>query len=149
MSMISRQRKTSTRLVAATQNARVTVPRLGRRCLREGIPIGIILVRRRERRPFSNDQVALIETFADQATIAIENARLFEAEKQRTAALANANRDLSEREATFRRLVASNILGIFIWDFDGGILEANDEFLRLVNYDREDPAAGRIRWEVI
>ena len=67
--------------------------------LREGIPIGIILVRRRERRPFSDDQIALIETFADQAAIAIENARLFEAEKQRTRALADANRDLSEREA--------------------------------------------------
>jgi hypothetical protein len=43
--------------------------------------------------------------------IAIENVRLFEAEKQRTLALAQANRDLAEREAKIRRLVDSNIIG--------------------------------------
>jgi PAS domain S-box-containing protein len=53
---------------------------------------------------------------------------------------------LREREAKIRRLVDSNIIGIFIWDFDGRIVEANDEFLRMVNYDREDLASGRIRW---
>jgi PAS domain S-box-containing protein len=99
-----------------------------------------------EVRPFSDQQIALLETFADQAVIAIENARLFESEKQRSLALAHANRDLAEREAKIRRLVDSNIIGIFIWDFDGRILEANDEFLRMVGYDREDLVSGRIRW---
>jgi GAF domain-containing protein len=64
--------------------------------LRQGTPIGIILARRMEIRPFSDNQIALLETFADQAVIAIENVRLFEAEKQRTLALAHANRDLAE-----------------------------------------------------
>ena len=64
--------------------------------LRKGTPIGIILARRMEIRPFSDKQIALLETFADQAVIAIENVRLFEAEKQRTLALAHANRDLAE-----------------------------------------------------
>jgi GAF domain-containing protein len=60
--------------------------------LREGTPIGVILIRRMEIRPFHEKQIALLETFADQAVIAIENVRLFEAEKQRTLALAHANR---------------------------------------------------------
>jgi PAS domain S-box-containing protein len=53
---------------------------------------------------------------------------------------------LRESEAKIRRLVDSNIIGIFVWDFDGRILEANDEFLRMVDYDREDLVSGRIRW---
>jgi PAS domain S-box-containing protein len=57
-----------------------------------------------------------------------------------------AEQALRERETKIRRLVDSNIIGIFIWDFDGRILEANDEFLRMVNYDREDMVSGRIRW---
>src|SRR5580692_13004669 len=57
--------------------------------LREGAPIGVILMRRWEVRLFSAKQIALLENFAD---IAIENARLFEAEKQRSLALAQAHR---------------------------------------------------------
>src|ERR1700754_515634 len=53
---------------------------------------------------------------------------------------------LRESEAKIRRLVDSNIIGIFVWDFDGRILEANDEFLRMVSYGREDLVSGRIRW---
>jgi PAS domain S-box-containing protein len=53
---------------------------------------------------------------------------------------------LRDREAKIRRLVDSNIIGIFIWDFDGRIIEANDEFLRMVSYDREDLVSSRIRW---
>jgi PAS domain S-box-containing protein len=53
---------------------------------------------------------------------------------------------LREREAKIRRLVDANIIGIFIWDLEGRIIEANDAFLRIVGYDREDLALGRMRW---
>ena len=53
---------------------------------------------------------------------------------------------MRESEAKIRRLVDANIIGIFIWDLDGRIIEANDAFLRMVGYDREDLAAGRMRW---
>jgi PAS domain S-box-containing protein len=100
--------------------------------LREGIPIGIILVRRMEVRPFSGKQIALLETFADQAAIAIENARLYN--------------DLQEREARIRRLVDSNIIGIYIGDSRGRIIEANNAFLEMLGYGHDDVVSGRVRW---
>src|SRR5208337_15834 len=117
---------------------------LGIPLMRERTLIGGILFRRWEVRPFSDDQIALLESFADQAAIAIENVRLFEAEKQRSLALAQANRDLAEREAKIRRLVDANIIGIFIWTIDGRFIEANDAFLRMVGYDREDLISDRV-----
>jgi len=53
---------------------------------------------------------------------------------------------LREREAKIRRLVDANIVGVFIWDVEGRIIEANDAFLNLVGYTREDLACGRLRW---
>jgi signal transduction histidine kinase len=55
--------------------------------IREGRALGAILVRRAEVRPFEQTNIALLTTFADQAAIAIENVRLFEAEQERTRQL--------------------------------------------------------------
>jgi two-component system, NtrC family, sensor kinase len=64
--------------------------------LRHGEALGEIQVSRREPGGFSNDEIALIETFADQAVIAIENTRLFEAEQTRTREVTERTRELSE-----------------------------------------------------
>jgi PAS domain S-box-containing protein len=57
-----------------------------------------------------------------------------------------AEQALREREAKIRRLVDANIIGIFIWDLDGRIIEANDALLRMVGYDHNDIVSGRMRW---
>jgi PAS domain S-box-containing protein len=60
--------------------------------------------------------------------------------------LATLQGELEERKAKIRRLFDANIIGIFLWDVEGRILEANEAFLRIIGYDREDLAAGRVRW---
>jgi signal transduction histidine kinase len=62
--------------------------------IREGVAIGTIALRRTEAQRFTERQVALLQTFADQAVIAIENVRLFEAEQQQTRKLAKSLEDL-------------------------------------------------------
>jgi signal transduction histidine kinase len=62
--------------------------------LRQGIPIGVLTLTRSEVRPFTDKQIELVTAFADQAAIAIENVRLFEAEQQRTQELTTSLEDL-------------------------------------------------------
>ena len=81
-------------------------------------------------RAFAPARIAVLKLLASQAAISLENTRLY--------------RDLEQREAKIRRLVDANIIGIFIWDFEGQIIEANDAFLRIVGYDRKDLVAGRL-----
>jgi PAS domain S-box-containing protein len=81
---------------------------------------------------FTPARISVLELLASQAAISLENARLYN--------------DLGEREARIRRLVDSNIIGIVIWNFQGRIIEANEAFLDIVGYAREDLVSGRLRW---
>ena len=61
-------------------------------------------------------------------------------------AIREAERELQKREAKIRRLVDANIVGVLIAELDGPIIEANDAFLQMVGYSRDDLTSGRLRW---
>jgi PAS domain S-box-containing protein len=81
---------------------------------------------------FTSARITLLKAPASQVATSLENAQLC--------------CELTESEAKFGRLLDSNIVGICTWDLDGRVLEANEMFLRLVGYDRDDLISGRLRW---
>jgi GAF domain-containing protein len=127
-----RQRFSGTRTVLATP------------LLREGIPIGAIHIRRMDVRPFTDKQIRLLETFADQAVIAIENVRLFQELKE----------SLEQQTATSEILgvIASSPTDIqpvldIIAENAAKLCGADDAVIRRVEGDNLSPAAhfGSIR----
>jgi PAS domain S-box-containing protein len=83
-------------------------------------------------RVFTPNRIAVLKLLASQAAISLENTYLYS--------------DLAEREAKIRRLVDANIIGIFIWNLQGQIEEANQAFLKMVGYDQADLVSGSVRW---
>jgi PAS domain S-box-containing protein len=81
---------------------------------------------------------------AYQALAHIEDLKIQVAEREK--AEAEVRELASGLEAKIRRLVEANVVGIVMWNLEGAITEANDAFLRMVQYDREDLASGRVRW---
>jgi PAS domain S-box-containing protein len=80
---------------------------------------------------FNAGRLAVLNFLASQAAISLENSQLY--------------KEVAEREGQVRRLVDSNVIGVVIWDLDGRLIDANDAFLRMVQYDRADLEAG-LRW---
>jgi PAS domain S-box-containing protein len=81
---------------------------------------------------FTPARIAVLNVLVSAAAISLENSLLY--------------RELQEREAKIRRLVDANIVGVLISNREGLILEANDAFLQMVMYAREDVTSGRLRW---
>jgi len=123
------------------QRSQLTAP-----LLREGQAIGVLTVHRYEQRPYTDSQIALLEMFADQAVIAIENARLFEELEQRNAQLTDA---LEQQTATAEvlRVIASKPTDLqpvlsAIAETAARVCETDDATIRLVDGDHFVNAAN-------
>ena len=79
--------------------------------LREGVPLGAIMVRRKEVQPFSDKQIEILKTFADQAVIAIENVRLFTEIQERTRELEQSLEEVGALSEVSRAVSSSLDLG--------------------------------------
>jgi PAS domain S-box-containing protein len=102
-------------------------------CLKDSTLIGMLYLENNlTTHAFTQSRMVLLKFLASEAAISLENIRLYG--------------ELQEREAKVRRLVDSNIIGIFTWRFDGRIIDGNEAFLRMVGYDRDDLDSGRLRW---
>src|SRR5437588_3001761 len=97
----------------------------------DGRLFGTICVRDNKRNEYSEAYLKLLLHFRD----------LLQADLKSFVTL---HGQIEQQEAKIRRLVDANIIGIIIWDLEGRILEANDAFLRLGGYDREDLISGRL-----
>src|SRR5262245_48038013 len=81
---------------------------------------------------------------AYQALLYIDDLKFQVAEREK--AEAEVRQLASGLEAKIRRLVEANVVGIVMWNLEGAITGANEAFLRMVHYDRDDLASGRVRW---
>ena len=103
-----------------------------------------------DRRKFDAEDERLMNTLGQFASLAYQTVESIEDLKSQIAAREKAEAAVramaSGLEAKVRCLIDANIMGIFIWHLDGGIVDANEAFLRIVGYGRDDLSSGRLRW---
>jgi two-component system, cell cycle sensor histidine kinase and response regulator CckA len=112
----------------------------------DGHHLGAVCVVDYVPREFTPEQLRALEQLARQVMALLELRRQrneLEASLAREKAAEAAHR---ASESRFRRIMDSNMVGILFWDRDGTIWDANDRFLEMVGYSREDLRAGRIKW---
>lgn len=110
--------------------------------------VGVLHVETVNPRQFSERDVQLLERVADRMAVAIQRAQMFEAEQEarQAAEAALARAEVSERH--FKRLVESGIIGMVV-DDTRYVLDANDAYLGLLGYTREEMQSGKLTREAL
>jgi PAS domain S-box-containing protein len=116
-----------------------------------GRPVGTIwAIAHNDARKFDAEDLRLLESMGRFASAAYQVVESIEGLKFEIAARERAEAAVREManglQAKIRRLIDSNLIGIFIWRDDGQILDANEAYLRIVGYERHDLASGRLNW---
>ena len=103
-----------------------------------------------DRRQFDSEDDRIMGALGQFASVAYRTVASIDDFKVQVAAREKAEAELRERatglEAKVRRLIDANIMGIFTWNLEGRIVEANETFLKMVQRGREDVASAGLRW---
>ena len=97
--------------------------------------IGLLSIQSYRLRAYDEQDLAVLQMLADHCGGALERIR--------------AEQALRESEARFRRLGQSNLIGITFWDLNGDVSDANETFLKMIGYTRDDLFAGKINTRTI
>jgi PAS domain S-box-containing protein len=117
----------------------------------DGKAVGTIwAIMHTDRRRFDAEDERLMNTLGQFASLAYQTVDSIEGLRAQITARERAEGQLRQLanglEAKVRRLVDANVIGIVIWNVEGVITEANEAFLQMVQYSREDLVSGRVHW---
>ncbi len=117
----------------------------------DGKAVGTIWgIMHNDRRKFDSEDERIMRSLGQFASVAYRTVASIDHLKVQIAAREKAEAELLERatglEATVRRLIDANLMGIFTWNVEGRIVEANETFRKMVQWDREDVASASLRW---
>ncbi|MPZ23891.1 MAG: PAS domain S-box protein [Dehalococcoidia bacterium] len=101
----------------------------------EPAPFGVLGALKQQRRQFNAEDVAFVQSVANVIAAAVARSRGEQARR--------------ESEGKFRKVIEGNPVAMVLANLDGRIMEANDAFLSLVGYSREDVAGGHLFWKSI
>ena len=117
----------------------------------DGKAVGTIWgIMHNDRRQFDSEDERIMSSLGQFASVAYRTVASLDALKVQIAAREKAEAELRERatglEAKIRRLIDANLMGIFTWNLEGRIVDANETLLKMVQWGRDDVGSAGMRW---